>query len=137
PATPTATMTPAEREEALAFLKNPGLIALILEDFVLMGVVGEDDNKFLVFLVATSRKLDHPLSLSVVSGSSAGKSWLLNRCVDLMPPEDVCRFTQMSPRALFYDEPGRYKHKILHIEEAIGAKDADLGVRSMQSERRL
>src|SRR5205085_5039421 len=59
------------------------------------------------------------------------------RVVDLMPPEEVLRFTRMSPRALFYDEPGRYKNKILHIEEAIGAKDADLGVRSMQSERRL
>ena len=135
--TPVSTMTPVERDEALAFLKRPNLIALILEDFVEMGVVGENDNKLLVFLVATSRKLPHPLSLSVISGSSGGKSWLLNRALDLMPPEEVFRFTRMSPRALFYDEPGRYKHRILHIEEAIGAKDADLGVRSMQSERRL
>jgi hypothetical protein len=73
----------------------------------------------------------------VISRASAGKSWLLNRVADLMPPEEILRYTRMSPRALFYDEPGRYKHKILFIEEAIGAKDADLGVRSMQSEKRL
>lgn len=135
--TPGDVMTEAERAEALAFLRAPDLTQRTLDDLVRLGVVGEDDNKLLAFLVATSRKLPHPLSLSVISGSSAGKSFILNRVVDLMPPEDVLRFTRMSPRALFYDEPGRYKHKILHIEEAIGAKDADLGVRSMQSERRL
>jgi hypothetical protein len=54
--------------------------------------------------------------------------------VDLMPPEHLCKYTRMSPLALFYDEPGRYKHKILFIEEAVGAKDADLPVRSMQSQ---
>jgi len=135
--TPALAMTDAERAEAVTFLKRHDLIAQVLEDLVRLGVVGEDDNKLLAYLVATSRKLDRPLSLSIISGSSAGKSWLLNRVVDLMPPEEVLRFTRMSPRALFYDEPGRYKNKILHIEEAIGAKDADLGVRSMQSERRL
>jgi hypothetical protein len=134
---PAAAMTEADRAQARAFLARHDLLARILEDLVGLGVVGEDDNKLLAYLVATSRKLDKPLSLSVISGSSAGKSWILNRVVDLMPPEEVLRFTRMSPRALFYDEPGRYKHKILHIEEAIGAKDADLGVRSMQSERRL
>jgi DNA primase len=135
--TPATAMTDTDRTEALAFLTRHDLTAQLLEDLVRLGVVGEDDNKLLAYLIATSRKLDRPLSLSVISGSSAGKSWLLNRVVDLMPAEDVLRFTRMSPRALFYDEPGRYKHKILHIEEAIGAKDADLGVRSMQSERRL
>lgn len=134
---PAASMTPTERDEALAFLRQPDLIRRFLADIVVMGVVGEEDNVLLVVLVATSRLLAHPLSVSIVSGSSAGKSWMLNRILDLFPLEDVHRFTRMSPRALFYDEPGRYKHKILHVEEAIGAKDADLGVRSMQSERRL
>ena len=133
----TPVMTPREEREAEAFLGRSDLIALILEDIAQVGVVGEEDNKLLAYLVATSRKLKKPLSLSVISRSSAGKSWLLNRAVDLMPPEEVLRYTRMSPRALFYDEPGRFKHKILFIEEAIGAKDADLGVRSMQSEKRL
>jgi DNA primase catalytic core len=131
------TMSGIERDEALAFLARPDVIDAILSDLVRLGVVGEADNKLLAYLVATSRKLGRPLSLSVISQASAGKSWLLNVVLDLMPPEDVLRYTRMSPRALFYVEAGRYKHKILFIEEAIGAKDADLGVRSMQSEKRL
>ena len=130
-------MTPLEEREAREFLRRPDLIEAILDDLTKLGVVGEADNKLLAYLVTTSRKLSKPLSLSVISRSSAGKSWLLNRVVDLMPEPDVLRYTRMSPRALFYDEPGRFKHKILFIEEAIGAKDADLGVRSMQSEKRL
>ena len=130
-------MTALEHDQARAFLMRPDLIEVLLADLVRLGVVGEDDNKLLAYLVATSRTLTRPLSLSVISPASAGKSWLLNVILDLMPPEDVLRFTRMSPRALFYVEAGRFKHKILFIEEAIGAKDADLGVRSMQSEKRL
>ena len=135
--TSKSMMTPLEEREAREFLRRPDLIEAILDDLTKLGVVGEADNKLLAYLVTTSRKLSKPLSLSVISRSSAGKSWLLNRVVDLMPEPDVLRYTRMSPRALFYDEPGRFKHKILFIEEAIGAKDADLGVRSMQSEKRL
>ena len=130
-------MSAAEKQEAGEFLRSENLIGVILDDLTSLGVVGENDNKLLAYMVATSRKLQKPLSLSVISRSSAGKSWLLNRVSDLMPPDEVLRYTRMSPRALFYDEPGRFKHKILFIEEAIGAKDADLGVRSMQSEKRL
>ncbi|MEW5749030.1 MAG: toprim domain-containing protein, partial [Candidatus Thermoplasmatota archaeon] len=136
-AAPPPAMSEAENDEAIAFLGRPDLIAVIVDDITNLGVVGEDDTKLLVYLVATSRKLAKPLSLSVISRASAGKSWVLNRVGDLMPPEDILRYTRVSPRALFYDEPGRYKHKILFIEEAIGAKDADLGLRSMQSEKRL
>jgi DNA primase len=135
--TPVSSMSPADREEAIAFLKRPDLTRALLDDISDVGVVGEDDNKLLVYLVATSRKLDRPMSLSAISRASGGKSLVINRILDLMPPEEVMRYTRLSPRALFYDEPGRYKNKILFIEEAIGAKDADLPVRSMQSERRL
>lgn len=130
-------MNPGDEAEARSFLQRPDLTLAILEDLTALGVVGESDNKLLAYLAATSRKLPKPLSLSVISRASAGKSWLLNRVVDLMPPKEVLRYTRMSPRALFYEEPGKFKHKILFIEEAIGAKDADLGVRSMQSEKRL
>jgi DNA primase catalytic core len=137
PSTPVSSMSSAEREEATRFLNRPDLIDAIIEDITDAGVVGEDDNKLLVYLVATSRKLERPMSLSAISRASGGKSLVLNRILDLMPPEDVMRYTRLSPKALFYEQPGRYKNKILFIEEAIGAKDADLPVRSMQSERRL
>ena len=137
PSTPPSSMSAADREKTLAFLRRPDLIAALLEDITHMGVVGENDNKLLIYLVATSRKLGKPLSISVVSRASGGKSILSNRILDLMPAEDVSRYTRMSPRALFYCAPDRFKHKILFIEEAIGAKEADLPIRSMQSERRL
>ncbi|MGH7534716.1 MAG: toprim domain-containing protein, partial [Gemmatimonadales bacterium] len=131
------TMTPTERETALAFLKSPNLVALIRQDLQDLGVVGEDDNKILVYLVATSRKLPKPLSLVVVSRSSAGKSFLVLRVCELIPEEERLEYTRMSAKALFHDEPERLKHKLITIEEAQGMEEAAYALRVMQSNQKL
>jgi hypothetical protein len=49
-----------DRDEALAFLKEPNLVQRILLDFDRCGLVGEETNKLVGYLAATSRKLDSP-----------------------------------------------------------------------------
>jgi len=44
---------------------------------------------------------------------------MINRTLDLFPGESVSRFTRMSPKALFYDDPAKYKHRVLFVEEAM------------------
>jgi DNA primase len=67
-------MTEAERNEALALLRDPKLLDRILADFDACGVVGEDTNKLVGYLAALSRKFDKPLGVIIQSTSAAGKT---------------------------------------------------------------
>jgi len=67
-APPVHEMSDDEREEALRFLRSPGLMEEILHDMEMQGYVGEDSNKLLAYLIGISRKLDTPLS-GIISSS--------------------------------------------------------------------
>jgi hypothetical protein len=130
-------MSPEDRQMALTYLCSPDLAAKIRADLGELGVVGEERVKLLVYLVATSRKLARPLSLVVVSRSSAGKSFVVTRTCELMPPEELLAYTRLSAKALFHDEAERLKHKLLVIEEAQGMEEAAYALRVMQSAQML
>lgn len=103
----------------------------ILEDYEKLGVVGEDHNKLMCYLAATSRLMDNPLNILVLSSSGAGKSTLQDKTLKLMPPEDVIRTSAISDKALFYQKS--LKGKILAQEEASGMRDT-YAIRTLISE---
>ena len=126
-------MTAAEEKEALQFLKTPNLIRNIIDDLTSLGYVGEDDNKLLLYLGATSRKLSKPISILIRSQSSTGKSFLISIICELMPPEDVHKWTSLTPKALYYMAPDALKHKFIAIDERAGMEEAEYPIRSLQS----
>jgi hypothetical protein len=82
-------MPAEEQAEALALLQDPSLLDRLLADFTRCGVVGEETNKLIGYLAATSRKLDAPLAVMVQSTSAAGKSSLMEAVLAFMPEEDT------------------------------------------------
>ena len=110
-------MTRTEEDEALDFLKAPSLFNRILEDFEVIGLTGEDGNKLMGYIAATSRKLDEPLSVLIQSRSAAGKSTLQDAIIMLIPTEDYIKYTRLTGQALFYKEEDSLVHKLLAIEE--------------------
>ena len=54
------TLTNEERELGLSFLKNPALFQEIIDDMTTLGYVGEDLNKQLLYICASSRILRRP-----------------------------------------------------------------------------
>jgi DNA primase len=130
-------MTKAEEDEALDFLKDPELFSSILVDFETIGITGEDANKLMGYLSATSRKLDEPLSVLVQSRSAAGKSTLQDAVLSLIPEEDYIKYTRLTGQALFYKEEDSLVHKLLAIEEEHGARDASYSIRNIQSSKYL
>jgi len=130
-------MTKAEEDEALDFLKDPELFSQILVDFETVGITGEDANKLMGYLSATSRKLDEPLSIMVQSRSAAGKSTLQDAVLSLIPDEDYIKYTRITGQALFYKEEDSLVHKLLAIEEEHGARDASYSIRNIQSSKYL
>ena len=128
------TITPEESEEALALLKDPKLLERILGDFARCGVVGEETNKLIGYLAATSRKLRAPLAVMVQSSSAAGKSSLMESVLAFMPEEDKVQYSAMTGQSLFYMADQDLKHKILALAEEEGAAGASYALKLLQSE---
>lgn len=135
--TPIQRMTKTEEEEALEFLKDASLFNCILSDLETIGVTGEEPNKLMCYIAATSRKLDEPLSILIQSRSAAGKSTLQDAIIMLIPNEDYIKYTRLTGQALFYKEEDSLIHKLLCIEEEHGARDASYSIRNIQSSKYL
>jgi hypothetical protein len=122
-----------KKEEAMKFLRDPELLKIILSDLKSIGVVGEQTNKLVGYLAAVSRKLDEPLSVLIQSRSAAGKSTLQDAIINLVPGEDVLKYTRITDQALFYSGEHTFSHKLLAIEEGPGMKGAAYSIRNIQS----
>ncbi len=133
----TPPMTEPEKTAALDLLRDPHLLDRILSDFDRCGVVGEDDNKLVGYLAATSRKLRQPLAVMIQSSSAAGKSSLMEAVIDFVPPEDRFSFSAMTPQSIFYMGETDIGHKVLSIAEQQGAERAAYALKVLQSEGRL
>lgn len=133
----TPAMTEAERDEAMALLRDPRLLERIALDLGHAGLVGEDDNKLVAYLAATSRKLEAPLAVVIQSSSAAGKSSLMDAVLSLMPEEERVQYSAMTGQSLFYMSGQDLKHKVLAIVEEEGAERASYALKLLQSEGEL
>jgi DNA primase len=134
---PAPPMTPAEREEALAFLQRPDLVEAILQDMERLGYMGDEEAKLLGYCVSVSRKLEKPMSAIVQSGSGAGKSHLADIIERVTPPEEVVFYTRLSQQALYHMPKDFLMHKLLMLEERVGGEANDYQIRTLQSKSKL
>jgi len=130
-------MTGADKAKALAFLKNPDMFDEILSDFETIGYTGEEMNKLLCYIAAVSRKMEAPLSVMIQSRSAAGKSYLQDTVLSMVPEDDFVKYTRLTDQALFYKDKDSLKHKILAIEELDGMNGAVYSIRSIQSSKKI
>ena len=137
PAEPVPTMTSAEREEALAWLKAPDLIGRLREAFHLAGIIGEEANTLVAYLAGVSRKLERPLAIIIQSASAAGKSTLMDAVLSFFPEEERVKYSAMTGQSLYYLGETNLKHKILAVVEEAGAEKASYALKLLQSEGEL
>ncbi len=131
-------MSAGDTEEAMRLLRDPNLLYRILHDFSRCGVVGEETNKLVGYLAATSRKLDRPLAVILQSSSAAGKSSLMEAILDFMPEEEREKYSALTGMSLFYfTEEKSLRHKILAVVEEEGAERASYALKLLQSEGEL
>lgn len=128
-------MSEADRELGMSFLKSPRLFEEIVEDLSTLGYVGEDLNKQLLYVAASSRILDDPISVLILSQSASGKSMLVDTVKKLMPPEDVIAVTSLSDQALNYIPS--LSHKFLVLGEAVHNDIIEHQIREMLSGKEL
>ena len=127
----------ADRQVAMNFGQRDDLMDAILSDYESLGYVGEQDNKLLCYLTASSRLFSKPLSSMVISSSGAGKSALVQQTLCFMPDESTYQLTSLSAKALFYKGENSLQGKILSLEEDRGADNASYAIRQLISSNKL
>lgn len=121
-----------------ALAQEPDILAVVAETLAKAGVAGEWRLLKLVYLIVVSRFLDRPVSAAIKGPSSGGKSFALERVLDLFPGDAYHALSAMSDRALAYGEEP-LAHRFLVIYEAAGIT-GDLPsylIRSLLSEGRI
>jgi DNA primase catalytic core len=131
----TVELSEADRRIGLEFLKAPDLFNQIVKDMEILGYVGEDLNKQLLYLCASSRILDDPISILILSESSAGKSYLVETVEKLVPQKDVVSITSLSEQALNYVED--FMHKFFTPGESVHSDIVEHQIREMLSRKEL
>jgi hypothetical protein len=133
----TRTESRGARVAALALLRSPRFFCEVLKALDREGLVGEERNALVVFVVAVSRLLAKPLNLFVKGQSSSGKNHTVRKVLRLIPPKCVCEVTNSSEMAWNY-MGRRLQHKVVFFQEesvAFGGKQHP--ARLLISENRL
>jgi DNA primase catalytic core len=130
-------LSDAERAEGVRLGRSPGLMSEIQRDFDRLGIIGETSNRLLLYLAMTSRKMEGPLAVQILSSSGAGKSHLQDSVLSLCPEEDLIKLTSLTDRALFYKGEDSLRHKAIAIAEVAGAEGARYALRNLISEKKL
>jgi hypothetical protein len=67
----------------------------------LSGVIGEEVNRLIMYLVFTSRKTNRPLHIISFRSSGVGKSHLQEKVGELIPEENKIEITSVTGNAFF------------------------------------
>ena len=126
-----------EKVEAQKLGRAADLVGEIQSDLQKLGIIGEETNRLLLYLGLTSRKMDDPLAVQILSSSGAGKSYLQDAVLSLCPEEDLIKLTALTSQALFYKGEDALRHKCLAVEEVAGAQGARYAVRNLISAKKL
>jgi len=127
-------LTPKASEKAVQFLSKPKLFENIDKLLGQSGIVGEEDNRILMFVLASSYKMPNTLHGLIQGSSGEGKSHLINGIAQCMPQEDVLNMTRITSKSLYHYREKELINKLILIQDFDGLdEDAQFAFREMQS----
>jgi predicted transcriptional regulator len=130
-------LTPDEREAAINFLMQPNLMQRTNDSIGKAGVIGENYNRLLMYVIFTSRKRETPLHIISFGSSGAGKSHLQEKVAELIPEEDKVPSTSFTTNALYYMGEYNLQHKLILIEDMDGAETVMYALRELISKKQI
>jgi predicted transcriptional regulator/outer membrane lipoprotein-sorting protein len=130
-------LTGTEEKQAIVFLKKPNLLKRTNELIGKSGVIGEINNRLLMYLIFTSRKTNNPLHCISLGSSGVGKTHLQSKVAELIPEEDKVEITVLSANAFYYFNRTELQHKLILIEDLDGAESVLYPLRELQSKKRI
>lgn len=130
-------LTTSQKKEAITFLSQQDLMNITQANIGRSGVVGEEINRLLMYMVFTSRKTTNPLHLICFGQSGEGKTHLQETVGLLIPDEDKIEITALTKNALYYFQDKDLDRKVLLLEDIDGVESALFPLRELQSKRQL
>jgi hypothetical protein len=130
-------LTIEEKEQAINFLQQPNLLQTTNNLIGKSGVIGEEANRLLMYLIFTSRKRNSPLHIISHGSSGAGKSHLQEKVAELIPEEDKIESTSLTSNALYYFGEYDLQHKLILIEDMDGAEGVMYALRELISKKHI
>jgi hypothetical protein len=107
----------------IEFLKAKELLKRLNVQIGKSGIVGEENSRLLLFLIIISYMNKSPIHAIVQGSSGSGKTHIISRIADLMPGEDVLRFTRITESSLYNWGEFDLFRKIIIIEDLDGLKE--------------
>jgi len=129
----------AAYETSAALLRDPELFVRVGEAMRAGGYAGDLRAPTLVYVAATSRLLERPQNLAVVSASASGKNRTIDAALELIPPDAVYIEAAGSARAVIYAEE-HFEHRVVVFSEADSIPEdgpAASAVRSLAADNKL
>lgn len=132
----------ARREELLdqcaELAEEEDVLACFAGDLRVSGYAGDTSEAELLYLAATSRLTDRPVSTAPKGQSSAGKNFLVSKVLDFFPESAYYVLTAMSERALIYSsEPLKHRVLVIYEMEGLGGTLTQSLLRTLLSEGHL
>jgi len=130
-------LSASEEQEAITFLKRKDLLPKTNELIGKSGVIGEVNNRLLMYIIFTSSKTNNPLHCISLGSSGVGKTHLQSKVSELIPEEDKIEMTVLSANAFYYFNRTELQHKLILIEDLDGAEAVLYPLRELQSKKRI
>jgi DNA primase len=116
----------SKKQDPIEFLKTDNLLQRLNILIGQAGIVGEENSRLLLFLIIISYMNKSPIHAIIQGSSGSGKTLIISRIADLMPGEDVLRFTRITESSLYNWGEFDLFRKIIIIEDLDGLKEEAL-----------
>jgi len=121
-------------QKAVELLQDKHLLNRINELIEMAGVVGEENTRLSLFVMASTYKMQYPIHTLIQGMTGSGKSHLLNTIAACFPPEDVLSMTRVTSKSFYHYGEDELVNKLLLIQDFDGLDDeAQFAFREMQS----
>lgn len=130
-------LTEQRIRRAIKYLESPQLMERTNTDIGRTGMIGEENNRMLMYLVFTSRLREQPLHIISLGASGTGKTYLQEKVSELIPENDKLEITILSENAFYYFGQKELKNKLVLIEDMDGAENVLYPLRELQSKKRI
>jgi DNA primase catalytic core len=120
--------------ECLNLLKSPTYFKRLNELIGKTGITGEETGRLLLYVIASTYKMPDTLHALVQGSSGSGKTHLITKIAELMPPEHTVMLTRVTESSFYNYGENDLKNRLLIMEDLDGLKEeAFLAFRELQS----
>jgi len=131
---PSQMLSMENQKQCIEILSCSDLMHRIDKLIEQAGVVGEENTRKLLFVIALTYKMDYPLHALVQGTSGSGKSHLINTIGQCFPAEDVMSITRVTSKSFYHYSKEELVDKLMLIQDYDGLdEEAHYAFRELQS----